>query len=107
MLRKLLLIPIVIAASTATAQTPIPKAGDRCPVGTYPSGDYCKPSSRSIEDGETFITKSGSKCPIGYYSSAGSYCKRFKSSDREVIPRVEGGKCPRGWNTSGRYCVKQ
>lgn len=104
---RIILIFALLFHITAAAQTPFPRAGDSCPVGTYSSGDYCNPSSRSVEDGDTFITKSGTKCPIGYYSSAGSYCKRFKSSDREAIPRVEGGKCPIGWNTSGGYCVKR
>jgi hypothetical protein len=42
---------ILLIATTATAQTPIPRVGDSCPTGTYRSGDYCKPLSRSAEKG--------------------------------------------------------
>ena len=105
MLKKLLLIPLVIATCTATAQTPIPRIGDSCPTGSYKSGDYCKPIKPSSEESQTIITKNGSKCPTGFYSS-GDYCKRMASSDREAIPRVDGGKCPTGWYKSGGYCVK-
>jgi hypothetical protein len=93
------------AATTSTAQTPIPRQGDSCPTGTYKSGDYCKPF-KSSED-QVIIQKSGSKCPTGFYKSGGEYCKRMSSSDREAIPRENGGKCPTGWRKPGGYCVKQ
>jgi hypothetical protein len=91
------------AATTASAQTPIPRQGNSCPTGTYKSGDYCKPI-KSSED-KVIIQKSGNKCPTGFYSS-GNYCKRISSSDREALPRENGGKCPTGWRKSGGYCVE-
>ena len=57
---------ILIATTTALAQTPIPRVGDSCPTGTYTSGDYCKPIKSSSGDTQTIITKTGSKCPTGY-----------------------------------------
>ena len=33
---------ILLVATTATAQTPIPRVGESCPTGTYKSGDYCR-----------------------------------------------------------------
>jgi hypothetical protein len=99
-----LLCFILLSAVSATAQNPIHRVGDKCPAGTYKSGDYCKPF-KSSED-EVIIQRSGSKCPTGFYKS-GSYCKRISSSDREALPREEGSKCPTGWYKSGQYCVKQ
>ena len=103
MYRRLSCFIFLVATTTATAQTPIPRVGDSCPIGTYKSGDYCKPF-KSSED-EIIIQKSGSKCPTGFYSS-GDYCKRISSSDREALSREPGNKCPTGWRKSGDYCVK-
>ena len=73
---------ILVFATAATAQTPIPRAGDSCPSGTYRSGDYCKPFSSSSGSDQNVINKSGSNCPTGYYSS-GDYCKQFSSSQSD------------------------
>jgi hypothetical protein len=97
---------ILLIATTATAQTPIPRVGDSCPTGTYRSGGYCKPIKSSTGDTQHIIVKSGNKCPTGHYSSAGSYCKRVSSSDREALPMDPGNKCPSGWHKSGDYCAK-
>ena len=63
MIRCLLAPTLVLAATTALAQTPIPRVGDSCPTGTYKSGDYCKPFKSSSADGQTIIEKSGKQCP--------------------------------------------
>ena len=97
---------ILLIATTASAQTPIPRVGDSCPTGTYRSGDYCKPFASAADKGETFIQKVGDDCPTGFYTSGGSYCKRISSSDKEALPRESGSKCPTGWRKSGDYCVK-
>jgi hypothetical protein len=99
-------LPLILLATPhgATAQNPIPCVGEKCPTGTYKSGDYCKPFKSS--EGEVIIQKSGKKCPTGFYAR-GSYCKRISSSGREALPRESGGKCPTGWYKSGQYCVKQ
>jgi hypothetical protein len=102
--RVFLCIVSFIAATTATAQTPIPRQGNSCPTGTYKSGDYCKPFKSNSD--QVIIQKSGSNCPTGFYKS-GNYCKRISSSDREALPRESGGKCPTGWYKSGGYCMKQ
>ncbi len=81
---RYLLCFILLSAFTATAQNPIPRVGDKCPTGTYRSGDYCKPFKSSKDT--VIIEKNGSKCPTGFYTS-GSYCKRISSSDREALPR--------------------
>ena len=99
----ILYIALFIAATTATAQNPIPRVGDSCPTGTYKSGDYCKPF-KSSED-QVIIQKSGMDCPTGFYK-AGNYCKRLSGSDREALPREKGSKCPTGWRESSGYCVK-
>jgi hypothetical protein len=106
MCRRLSCFILLVAATTATAQNPIPRLGDSCPTGTYRSGDYCKPFKSSSESTQTIVQKSGDKCPTGYYTSGGNYCKRISSSDREAIPREEDGKCHSGWRKSGDYCVK-
>ena len=54
---------------------------------------------------QTPIPRVGDACPTGTYHS-GDYGKRIASSDREAIPREDGGKCPTGWYKSGGYCVK-
>jgi hypothetical protein len=102
--RLILCIALLIAATAATAQTPIPRVGDSCPTDTYKSGDYCKPF-KSSED-KVIIEKSGSDCPTGFYK-AGNYCKRMSSSDREALPKEDSGRCATGWYKSGQYCVKQ
>jgi hypothetical protein len=103
-MRTCLLCTLLISTSTTLAQTPIPRAGDSCPTGTYKSGDYCKPF-KSAKD-QNIITKSGSNCPTGYYKT-GNYCKQYSSeSDKEAIPREKGSDCPGGWYKSGQYCVK-
>jgi hypothetical protein len=95
---------LLMTAVTATAQTPIPRAGDSCPIGTFKSGDYCKPF-KSAED-QVIIQKYGSDCPSGFYSS-GNYCKQYSSqSDKEAIPREKGKDCPSGWYKSSGYCVR-
>ena len=106
MLRSIIYCVLLLLATTATAQNPIPRQGNSCPTGTYKSGDYCKPFSSTEKKGEVIIQKSGNDCPTGFYSS-GAYCKRISSSDREAIPRENGGKCPTEWYKSGAYCVKQ
>ena len=78
MLRIILCITLLIAATTASAQTPIPRVGDSCPTGTYKSGDYCKPF-KSSED-QVIIQKSGSDCPTGFYK-AGNYCRIRQGGD--------------------------
>ena len=97
---------LLTAATTALAQTPIPRVGDSCPTGTYRSGDYCKPIKASSGTTQTIIQKSGNDCPTGFYSS-GDYCKQITGSDREVLPRTDDNKCPTGWYESGDYCVKR
>jgi hypothetical protein len=104
MYRYLSCLIILVATTTALAQNPIPRVGDKCPTGTYKSGDYCKPYKSNSD--QVIIEKSGSKCPTGFYKS-GNYCKRMSSSDREAIPRDKGSKCPTGWRKSAGYCVKQ
>lgn len=104
MFRSIAILMLITLPLTATAQTPIPRAGDSCPTGTYRSGNYCKPFKSSAD--EKIIVKHGNDCPTGFYST-GDYCKRMSSSDREAIPRVDGGKCPTGWYRSGDYCVEQ
>jgi hypothetical protein len=96
---------LLLAATTASAQTPIPRSRDSCPTDYYRSGDYCKPTSSSSANSQTAIVKSGSKCPTGFYSS-GDYCKRMSSSNKQALPREDGGKCPTGWYRSGGYCVR-
>jgi len=99
---RYLLYFILLSATTAFAQTPIPRVGDSCPTGTYSSGDYCKPIKSSTGDTQAIIVKSGSKCPTGFYSSGGSYCKRLASSDREAIPRrMVGSALPGGISLVG------
>jgi hypothetical protein len=95
---------IVLVATTATAQNPIPRVGNSCPTGTYKSGDYCKPFKSNSD--QVVIEKSGSKCTTGFYKS-GNYCKRMSNSDKEALPREGGAKCPTGWYKSGGYCVRQ
>jgi hypothetical protein len=95
---------VLVATTTASAQTPITRVGNSCPTGTYKSGDYCKPFKSNSD--QVIIEKSGSKCPTGFYKS-GNYCKRMSSSDREALPREEGAKCPTGWRKLAGYCVKQ
>jgi hypothetical protein len=101
---RYLLCFILLSATIATAQTPIPRVDDKCPIGTYRSSDYCKPFASAADKGATFIQKVGDDCPTGFYTSGGSYCKRIASSDREAIPREHGSKCPSGWYKSGDYC---
>jgi hypothetical protein len=103
-MHRYLLCLIILVATIALAQNPIPRQGNSCPTGTYKSGDYCKPfKSNSVQ---VIIKKSGSKCPTGFYKS-GNYCKRMSSSDKEALPRESGKKCPTGWYKSGGYCVRQ
>jgi hypothetical protein len=54
MLKVLGYTALLMATTTATAQTPIPRQGNSCPTGTYKSGDYCKPF-------KSLRTKSSSK----------------------------------------------
>ena len=54
---------------------------------------------------QTPIPRVGDSCPTGTYKS-GDYCKRIASSDKEAIPRKNGGKCPTGWYKPDGYCVK-
>jgi hypothetical protein len=103
--RVFLCIALFIAATTATAQTPIPRQGNSCPTGTYKSGDYCKPF-KSSED-QVIIQKSGKDFPVGFFRSGKDYCKRLSSSERDALPREDGSKCPTGWYKSRQYCVKQ
>jgi hypothetical protein len=104
MYRYLSCLIFLVATTSATAQNPIPRAGNSCPTGTYKSGDYCKPYKSKSD--QVIIEKSGSKCPTAFYKS-GNYCKRISSSDKEALPREGGGKCPTGWYKSGGYCVMQ
>jgi hypothetical protein len=69
--RLILCMALFIAATTASAQNPIPRVGNSCPTGTYKSGDYCKRHSSS--DREALPREDGSKCPTGFYKS-GQYC---------------------------------
>lgn len=90
----------------AMAQDPFPRAGDKCPGGTYRSGDYCKPYASATGKDQAVITKSGKDCPSGFYSS-GNYCKQYPgAAGRDAIPREQGANCPSGWYRSGKYCVK-
>lgn len=102
-MKSKVLCTLLFTATTALAQTPVPRQGDSCPTGTYRSGDYCMPLESNEDD--KIIVKNGNDCPTGFYSS-GDYCKRMIGSDREAIPR-EGDKCPTGWYRSGDYCVEQ
>jgi len=96
----------LLLATTATAQNPVPRVGDKCPNGTYRSGDYCKPYPSKEKKDQSIITKSGKDCPNGFYSS-GNYCKQYPSqSSKEAIPRDTGDSCPGGWYKYGGYCVK-
>lgn len=96
----------LLVATAAIAQDPIPRVGDKCPTGTYRSGDYCKPYPSTTREDQTIITKSGKDCPTGFYSS-GNYCKQYPSqSGKEAISREQGESCPGGWYKSGQYCAK-
>jgi hypothetical protein len=64
---RYLLCFIFLTATTATAQTPIPRQGDSCPIGTYKSGDYCKRISSS--DREALPREDGRECPTGWRKS--------------------------------------
>jgi hypothetical protein len=78
MSRLFFYVSLLITSTTVTAQNPIPRVGDKCPTGTYKSGDYCKPIKSNSD--QVIIQKSGSKCPTGFYTSGGDYCKRISSS---------------------------
>jgi hypothetical protein len=90
---------LLLVATAATAQNPIPRVGDTCPTSTYKSGDYCK-TFKSSED-QVVIQKSGSDCPVGFFRSGKDYCKRLSSSDREALPRDDGGRCATSWHEAG------
>jgi hypothetical protein len=68
---RILPFATLLLATTALAQTPIPRQGDSCPSGTYKSGDYCKPIKPTAD--RVIIQKSGSDCPTGWRKSGG-YC---------------------------------
>ena len=96
----------LLLAHGAMAQDPIPRVGDKCPTGTYRSGDYCKPYPSTAKKDQAIITKSGKDCPTGFYSS-GNSCKQYpRQSGKEAIPREKGASCPGGWYKSGQYCLK-
>jgi hypothetical protein len=98
MFRYIAILILITLPLTTLAQNPIPRVGDKCPTGTYKSGDYCKPYKSNSD--QVIIHKSGNDYPTGFYS-AGNYCKRISSSDREAITREKGAKCPTGWRKSG------
>ena len=101
------IVAVALLLSTAViAENPVPRVDGDCPTGTYRSGDYCKQSTSSQKRGENIIVKSGKDCPGGFYSSGSSYCKQFSSSDKTVVPRESGAKCPVGWYKSRGYCTK-
>ena len=103
---RIIFCAALLLANAAAAQDPIPRVGDKCPTGTYRSGDYCRPYPSATKKDQNIITKSGKDCPTGFYSS-GNYCKQYPSqSGKEAIPREKGHSCPGGWYKSGQYCVE-
>jgi len=105
MLRMICCAALLLAAG-AMAQNPVPRVGDKCPGGTFRSGDYCKPYASATGKDQAIITKSGKDCPSGFYSS-GNYCKQYRGeAGKDAIPREQGASCPGGWYKSGQYCVQ-
>ena len=101
-----ILIAVLAAwSSGSVASDVIPKVGDRCPTGTYSSGDYCKAFSSTTKNGTKIIANpSDGDCPVGWYRS-GSYCKAYgkRAAEEDVIQKV-GDDCPRGMYSSGEFC---
>ena len=102
---RLILVLWLACSMTALSADVIPKVGDRCPSGTYSSGDYCKTFKSNEERGSRVVgNPSGGKCPSGWYRS-GDYCKAYskRSGEKDVIQKV-GGDCPAGMYSSGAFC---
>lgn len=101
MFRPVILILALAMCAAATAQSTIPKVGNKCPSGYHDGkGAYCY-SSRT--DTSNAITKTDGKCPSGYRDGKGAYCYGSRSSP-DVINKV-GNKCPSGYRDGkGAYC---
>jgi hypothetical protein len=55
MYRYLSCLIFLVATTSALAQTPIPRISDKCPTGTYKSGDYCTPFKSSSRKAEAIV----------------------------------------------------
>ncbi|MEP5566955.1 MAG: hypothetical protein ABJN62_03895 [Halioglobus sp.] len=98
-------IALAICVPASVASDVIQKVGDRCPTGTYSSGDYCKAFSSTSNKGTKIIANPGDgDCPVGWYRSGG-YCKAYgKRAAEEDVIQKSGDDCPRGMYSSGDFC---
>lgn len=105
LIHRVFILALLISGSASSADDVIERVGEKCPTGTYMSGDYCKMQSSSKDENVRVLgNASGGKCPIGWYRS-GDYCKSTGAnhSNKQVIQKV-GDRCPTGMYSAGNFC---
>jgi hypothetical protein len=76
---RLLLLPLFLLASTATAfaqgAQPIPRTTAGCPAGYATSGGFCNPMRSNAPRA---VPKGSSQCPSGWAQSGSGYCVEMR-----------------------------